>query len=245
MKLNSLFYYLPLIAFLSCNTSKQTNGPNQLTDDEKRDGWKLLFDGKSFKGWHKYGGDPVGSAWKIKDGYFFLDSSIKDNGAIVNGGDIVTDREFVNFHLRMEWKIAPGGNSGIFFYVNEDKTKYNWPWETGIEVQVLDNDGHPEGKVNTHRAGDIFDLIAVSEITVKPAGEWNAAEIKVLNGNLECYLNSKLVISTTLWDENWKKLVYNSKFRNMPGFGIYKRGKIGLQDHQNEVQFRNIRIREL
>ena len=112
-------------------------------------------------------------------------------------------------------------------------------------MQVLDNVGHAEGKVNTHRAGDIFDLIAVSKMTVKPAGEWNFAEIRSSGGKLECYLNNELVISTMLWDENWQKMVMNSKFREMPGFGIYKKGKIGLQDHHNEVRFRNIRIKEL
>jgi hypothetical protein len=233
------------IAFLSCNTPRQGNALNKLTDEEKAEGWELLFDGKSMNGWHKYGGEPVGSAWKIRDGYLYLDTSVKKNGSIVGGGDIVTEQEYENFHFRTEWKMAPGGNSGIFFFVQEDTTRYNWPWETGPEMQLLDNQGHPEGKVNTHRAGDLFDLIACSKITVKPAGEWNLSEVKVVGNKLELYQNGELVISTNLWDEDWKKLIFNSKFRDMPGFGIYRKGKIGLQDHQNEVQFRNIRIRKL
>ena len=123
----------------------------------------------------------------------YFDTTRAANGRRMGGGDIVTNEAYENFHLKLEWKIAPAGNSGIFFLVNEDKTKYHSVWETGIEMQILDDAGHAEGKINTHRAGDIFDLIPVSKITVKPAGEWNLAEIKLLNGKLECFLNNELV----------------------------------------------------
>jgi hypothetical protein len=216
---------------------------NKLTTEEKNDGWKLMFDGKTTKGWHKYGGNPVGSAWKVKDGELYLDTTIKENWQIKDGGDIVSDEEYENFHLKLEWNIAKDGNSGIIFYINEDKSKYNWPWETGPEMQVLDNNGHPDAKIIKHRAGDLYDLITVSKETVKPPGEWNLAEIKCVNGKLDFYLNGENVISTSLWDDAWRKLVAGSKFKNMPGFGTYKKGRIGLQDHGNEVHFRNIKIR--
>ena len=145
----------------------------------------------------------------------------------------------------MEWKISKDGNSGIIFYIHEDKVKYNWPWETGPEMQILDNKGHPDAKIIKHRAGDLYDLISCSTETVKPYGEWNLAKIKCINGKLDLYLNGNNVVSTTLWDENWKKMVAGSKFRNMAGFGTYKKGHIGLQDHGNEVCFRNIKIRKL
>lgn len=223
----------------ACSGSKQTTG------SEKEEGWQLLFDGKTTKGWHKYGGQAVGSAWKVRDGYLCLDTSEKENWQIKNGGDIVTDEEFENFHLKLEWKIAKNGNSGIIFYIHEDKAKYNWPWETGPEMQVLDNNGHPDAKIIKHRSGDLYDLISCSKETTRPYGEWNFAEIKCVNGKLDLYLNGENVISTVLWDDNWRKLIAGSKFKNMPGFGTYKKGRIGLQDHGDEVCFRNIRIKRL
>ena len=203
---------------LSCSSAKKTMAENKLTAQEKSDGWKLLFDGKTTKGWHKYGGSPVGFAWKVKDGYLYLDTTVKENWQIKDGGDIVTD---------------------------EDKSKYNWPWETGPEMQMLDNNGHPDAKIIKHRAGDLYDLISVYKENVRPPGEWNRAEIKCVDGKLDLYLNGENVVSTTMWDAAWKKMVAGSKFKNMSGFGTYKKGRIGLQDHGNEVQFRNIKIKRL
>ncbi len=216
----------------------------QLTEEEKKEGWELLFDGKTTKGWHKYGGDSTGAAWKVKDGYLYLDTSNKENWQIKDGGDIVTDSSYGNFHLKLEWNISKNGNSGIIFYIHED-TVYKWPWETGPEMQVLDNDGHADAKIIKHRAGDLYDLISCSKETVKPPGEWNLAEVKCVDGKLDLFLNSENVVSTTMWDDAWKKLVAGSKFKEMPAFGTYKVGKIGLQDHGDEVKFRNIRIRRL
>jgi hypothetical protein len=232
------------LLFFACSGSKQTaDGPISLTSQEKTEGWQLLFDGKTTKGWHQYGGGAVGAAWKVRDGYLYLDTSEKENWQIKNGGDIVSDEEFENFHLKLEWKITKNGNSGIIFYIHEDKSKYNWPWETGPEMQVLDNAGHPDAKIFKHRSGDLYDLISCAKETTKNYGEWNLAEIKCVNGKLELYLNGELVVSTTMWDDNWHKMVAGSKFRNMPGFGTYKKGRIGLQDHGDEVYFRNIRIK--
>ena len=200
------FIAILMIAFSSCNSSKVIMQENQLSTEEKYDGWKLMFDGKTTKGWHK---------------------------------------EYENFHLKLEWNIAKDGNSGIIFYIHEDKSKYNWPWETGPEMQILDNNGHPDAKIIKHRAGDLYDLISISKENVKPPGEWNTAEIKCVNGKLDLLLNGENVVSTAMWDAAWKKMVAGSKFKNMPGFGTYKKGRIGLQDHGNEVQFRNIKIRRL
>ncbi len=218
---------------------------NTLTEDENKEGWELLFDGASTKGWHKYGNSPVGAAWKIADGNLYLDASNKKDWQIKDGGDIVTDNEYENFELKLDWKIDTSGNSGIIFYIHEDSVKYEWPWHTGLEMQVLDNNGHPDAKIIKHRAGDLYDLISSSKETVKPALEWNQVRIKSLNGKLDLYLNDENVVSTTLWDDNWKKLVAGSKFKAMPDFGTYKKGKIGLQDHGNVVWFRNIMIRNL
>ncbi len=229
----------------TATASKIETSENKLTDQEKADGWQLLFDGESTKGWHKYGGNPVGSAWKVADGNLYLDTLVKENWQIKDGGDIVSDEEFENFHLKLEWKIAKDGNSGIMFYVHEDTLKYKWPWETAPEMQVLDNNGHPDSKIIKHRAGDLYDLISSSKETVRPAGEWNQVEIKCVNAKLELWLNGENVVSTTLWDDAWKKLVAGSKFAKMPDFGIYKKGKIALQDHGNAVWFRNIMIKRM
>jgi hypothetical protein len=237
------------VVMLSCNNSaskqtSQSTSMNTLTSEEKKDGWELLFDGESTKGWHKYGNKPVGKSWKVADGTIYLDASVKKEGKVEDGGDIVTDEDFDNFHLKYDWKIAVNGNSGVIFYAQEDN-KYKWPWETGPEMQVLDNNGHPDAKIIKHRAGDLYDLISSSKETVKPAMEWNTAEIKSVNGKLDLYLNGENIVSTTLWDDNWKKLVAASKFKNMPDFGKYQKGKFGLQDHGDNVWFRNIKIRRL
>lgn len=234
------------------NISKTNEEPgtvtrhNTLTKEEQDQKWQLLFDGKSAGGWHKYGGQPAGSAWKVDaEGNLYLDASQKENGKVVGGGDIVTDEEYDNFHLKLEWKVDTAANSGIIIYVHEDSTKYRYPWETGPEMQVLDNERHPDAKITKHRAGDLYDMISCSRETVKPAGEWNQAEIISNNGNLEFYLNGEKVVSTTMWDDNWKELVANSKFKGMKDFGIYKKGRIGLQDHGDLVWFRNIKVRKL
>lgn len=206
--------------------------------------WISLFDGQTFNGWSKYGGGEVGKAWKIENGELFLDATNKAGWQTGDGGDIVTNEEFENFHLKYEWKIAQNGNSGVIFYVHESP-EYQYPWQTGPEMQVLDNAGHPDAKIISHRAGDLYDLIVSSEETVKPYGEWNQAEIIANNGKLDLVLNGKTIVSTTMWTPDWEALIAKSKFKDMPGFGKYKKGKIALQDHGDLVSFRNIVIKKL
>jgi len=200
-----------------------------------------LFDGKTTTGWHTYGKNTVGSAWQVQDGTLHLDLKTKGTDG---GGDLVTDKEYSNFHLKLEWKVAPNANSGIIFYLHEDP-KFKQPYSTGPEMQVLDNDGHPDGKITKHRAGDLYDLVKSSSEPVKPVGEWNKAEIISDHGNLTFILNGVTVVKTTMWDDNWKTLIAGSKFAKWEGFGTYKSGKISLQDHGNEVWYRNISIKEL
>ena len=215
-----------------------------LTGEENAGGWISLFDGKSKKGWHIYNGTSDGSAWKVVDGTLFFDPSEKKDDKTVGGGDLLTDDSFENYHLSLEWKISQNGNSGMIFNIMEDK-KYEHTYDTGPEMQVLDNMGHPDAKIIKHRAGDLYDLISCSKETVKPWGEWNKAEIKVNKGKLELFLNGTNVVSTTMWDDNWKKMLAGSKFRNMPDFGTVKNGHFALQDHGNQVWYRNIRIKKL
>jgi hypothetical protein len=217
---------------------------NRLTDTEKNAGWQLLFDGASKSNFHVFNNKSDGSAWQITDGQLHLDTTNKKDGKIVGGGNLVTNEEYENFDLKLDWKIDPGGNSGILFYVQEGP-KFQEPYHTGPEMQVLDNERHPDAKINKHRAGDLYDLIASSPETVKPAGQWNQVEIISNNGSLQFHLNGAKVLSTTMWDDNWKKMIAASKFKQWPGFGIYKKGRITLQDHDNSVWYRNIKIKKL
>src|SRR3954469_25139050 len=244
-----------ILFLLSCNNATEsssntkdsaTTSNNNDTANTKSNDWVSLFDGKSTNGWHTYGRTTVGSAWDIDSGALHL-SPPKKMKEFQNseGGDIVTNDDYENFDLKLEWKIAPKGNSGIIFLVQEDTTKYKYTWNTGPEMQVLDNNGHPDAKIIKHRAGDLYDLISSSTETVKPAGQWNEAEIKLNQGKLELFLNGANVVTTTLWDDAWNKLVAGSKFKDMPGFAKSHSGKIALQDHGNEVWYRNIQIKKL
>lgn len=205
----------------------------------------LLFDGKTLAGWHTYGKDKPGSAWSVDSSAVHLKPAASKGYQSEGGGDLVTNDEYGNFDLKLEWKIAKGGNSGIILFVHEDTTKYKETWNTGLEMQVLDNARHDDAKIPKHRAGDLYDLISGSPETVKPAGEWNAVEVKSDNGKLDFYLNGTHTLSTTMWDDNWKKLIAGSKFKDMPDFGTFKKGHIALQDHGFEVWYRNISLQKL
>ena len=246
MKLLTLVACTATITMYSCNSSgtnstetKDSTAAIASTTAAVDSGWTTLFDGTSTNGWHSYGKSGVNTRWKIADGALSIDTASKESG------DIVTNDEYENFDLQLDWKIAPKGNSGIIFLVKEDTAKYNATYLTGPEMQVLDNNGHDDAKIPKHRAGDLYDLIACSTETVKPVGEWNQAEIKINKGKLDLFLNGTNVVSTTLWDDNWKKLVAGSKFKAMPDFATFKSGHIALQDHGDMVWYKNIRIRKL
>jgi hypothetical protein len=236
---------LIMIGSLFLSTAAMAQSPlNTLTAEEQKAGWKLLFDGKTTQGWHNYNKTTIGGSWVVKDGALCLDTTNKNGWQIKDGGDIVSDKSFENFHLKLEWNIAKDGNSGIMFNVQENP-KYGYPWLTGPEMQVLDNDGHPDGKIIKHRAGDLYDLIKSNSEPVLPPGQWNSAEIISNKGSLTLILNAVTVVKTTIGDEQWKALIAGSKFKTMPDFGKFLSGKISLQDHGNWVGFRNIKLLEL
>lgn len=224
---------------LAGNGNHPLPADNTVINTPAKDGWVSLFDGKTTKGWHLYGKSGSGDAWTVENGALTLHPGAKE------GGDLVTDKAYSNFDLKLEWKISKNGNSGVIFLVQEDPAKYDHTYKSGPEMQVLDNDGHPDGKITKHRAGDLYDLIKSSSEPVKPVGEWNQAEIIVNKSKLTLRLNGVTVVSTTLWDEHWKQLVAGSKFKDMPNWGTFTSGKIALQDHGNEVAFRNIMIKAL
>jgi hypothetical protein len=227
------------------NTEAAASSPNNtLTEEEKKNGWQVLFDGTTKTGWHIFNNKSDGSAWTVEDGSLSLDPKEMKDWQTVGGGDIVTEEEYDNFDLKLEWKVADSGNSGIILFIKEEP-RYEHTWHTGPEMQVLDNAGHPDAKIIKHRAADLYDLISSSPETVKKAGEWNQVEVTSNNGLLEFYLNGSKVLSTTMWDDNWKKMIKASKFKDMPDFGTYKKGHIGLQDHGNRIWYRNIKIKKL
>ncbi|RMF32386.1 MAG: DUF1080 domain-containing protein [Bacteroidetes bacterium] len=220
--------------------------PNTLSAEEKAQGWRLLFDGKTTKGWRNYRKETIGSSWKVEDGALTLAVTRKADGGwqAEDGGDIITEEEFQDFELRLEWKIAPCGNSGIIYNVVEDPA-YEYVWQTGPEMQILDNSCHPDAKIETHRAGDLYDLIACKYEAVRPAGQWNQVRIISKDGHVEHWLNGRKLVEFQMFTDEWRERIANSKFKDMPGFGKSPKGHIALQDHGDRVWFRNIKIREL
>ena len=221
--------------------------PNQLTEAEKSAGWQLLFDGKTLNGWRNFKKDKVvGTDWVIEDDAIHL--AVHKNAAgqwqSGNGGDIITDKEFGNFELSLDWKIGSCGNSGIIYFVQED-AKYDYVWQTGPEMQVLDNVCHPDSKFPKHRAADLYDLKECKYVTVKPAGQWNHARLVSRNGKIEHWLNNRCLVSYDFDSAEFRKLIAASKFAEMPGFAKIRKGHISLQDHGDLVWFRNVKVREL
>jgi hypothetical protein len=209
---------------------------------ERADGWVSLFDGKTKKGWHVYNHKSQGNSWKAANGVLYFEPTTK--GGEPGGGDLITDDEFDNFDLKLQWKIDTGGNSGVLFYVHEDP-KIKDTYNSGPEMQVLDNARHEDAKIKTHRAGDLYDLISCSKETAKPALQWNQVEVVSNKGSLDLFVNGTKVIHTTMWDDNWKKMIAKSKFKEWPVFGTFQKGHFALQDHGYRVWFKDIMIKKL
>ncbi len=217
---------------------------NTLTEKEKKEGWRLLFDGKTTAGWRNFKSKTIGSAWKVEGGALHLDASKKKDWQIVNGGDIITEDEFDNYELSLEWKIQPCGNSGVIYNVVE-ADGYDYVWQTGPEMQVLDNVCHDDGRIEKHRAGDLYDMIETKFVTVRPGGEWNQARLITKNGQTEFWLNGYKLVEFTMFTPEWTEMIKKSKFKDMPAFGKSKKGHLALQDHGDNVWYRNIKIREI
>ncbi|SOE21736.1 protein of unknown function [Spirosomataceae bacterium TFI 002] len=207
--------------------------------------WQKLTDGKSFKNWHMYNhpGEPISGKWKVENKAFVFDP----NGSSEwKTNDLVTDKEYENFEMVLEWKIEKGGNSGIFYGVKEDKS-LRTPYISGPEIQVLDDENHPDakkGKNGNRKAGSLYDMIP-SASKAKPFDNWNKVKIIKKDGILTVFQNGELAVSYATAGEKWDSMVADSKFKGWEHFGKYSKGKIGLQDHGNVVAFRKIKIREL
>ena len=213
------------------------------------DGWESLFDGETLNGWHRFNRKGVPPVWTAKNGVLTFDPALRPKGDYVH--DIVTDKIYKNFELSIEWNISEGGNSGIFWGVQEGEL-HNKPYSTGPEIQVLDNERHPDAKANPkfHQAGALYDLVQPSKDVCKPAGQWNHILLSIDHNKNKgsVKLNGIQIVEFALSGPQWDALVSNSKFNDQcefKYFGKFKSGKIGLQDHSDKVSFRNIKIRKL
>lgn len=235
-----------LLIVVSCNTVPE---PNTLSSQEKRQGFELLFDGESTDGWRGYRKDHFPSGWDIDDGAIHCEGSGRGEAGAAEGGDIIYDRKFSNFHLKLEWKIAVGGNSGIFYLGDEDHS-FGAIWHAAPEMQVLDNEKHPDaklGKDGNRRSGSLYDIIPAVPQNFKGAGEWNLAEVIILDRHVQHIQNGAVVVEYQLDTPEWEALVVDSKFPNYnPGWAnMPAEGLIGVQDHGDDVWYRSIKIKEL
>lgn len=226
----SLCVLLPLMC---CVGSAQS----ALTPADIAGGWKSLFDGKSTAAWRGYKKDAFpAKGWSIDDG------CIKCSAG-GGGGDIVTVDEYADFELMLEFKIAKGSNSGIMYRVAE---KHDAPWQTGPEYQIIDDGGYKDPLQPGQMSGAIYDLYPPSKPgLLKPTGEFNAVRIRLRDNVLQHWLNGEKVAEVRTDSPEWKEKIAASKFAKMEGFGVLPKGRIALQDHGNDVWFRNIRVRDL
>jgi type 1 glutamine amidotransferase len=209
---------------------------NALTLAEQKEGFRLLFDGTTTKGWRSYRGQAFPTkGWSVEDGALH---AAKEGG----GGDVVTSDAFADFELRFEWKVAPGSNSGVMYHTGEE---LDYPWQTAPEYQILDDAVHPDGKNPATSAASLYALYAPAEKTLMPVGDWNESRIVVNGKHIEHWLNNKKVVECELDSADWKAKVAASKFASMPKFATVPKGPIDLQDHGDEVWYRSIRVREL
>ncbi len=219
---------------------------NTLSEQEKEEGFFLLFDGESTDGWRGYNRDafPDGG-WVIEDGTLMVQGA-GTGEAGGEGGDIIYDQKFLDFHLKLEWKVSPGGNSGIFYLGQEIEGEPIW--KSAPEMQILCNEQHIDAQLGVdgnRKAGSLYDMIPAKPQNAKPTGEWNLAEVMVYRGTVVHRQNGQVVLEYHLGTSDWERKVAESKFAEYPWFGKFEPGYISLQDHGDDVWFRNIRIKEL
>lgn len=227
-------------------TEETPTGPNTLTEAEKAAQWELLFDGSTLEGWKRFNHDSIGPLWTVQDGVIVCDGSGLTEGTAHVGGSLITTRQFGNFELSVEWKLSPGGNSGILYHVTEGP-EYKHAYDTGPEFQVMDDEGWTgETLRDAQKVGSNYDMYAAPATKkVNPVGEWNTARLICNNGHVEQWLNGEKVVEFEEGTPDFQERYQKSKWVDYPGWNKFKSGAIALQDHGAPVYYRNIKVREL
>ena len=220
-----------VLIFLATPLTAQEH--NRLTAAERAAGWQLLFDGNSLEGWRGYNSEFMPTGWSVENGMLTRTGP---------GGDIITEQQFGDFELYLEWLVGPGGNSGVLVRAVEGQEEV---YHGAPEMQILDDAGHPDGRSPLTSAGSNYGLHGAPRGIVKSAGEWNSSRIVVVNNQVEHWLNGDKVVEYELGSADWLRRVANSKFAQWPAYGRASRGHIGIQDHGDRVSFRNLKVREL
>lgn len=231
-----------LIAGLALLAACTGGSEAQVTTTAAPGEWVELFNGHDLDGWKSYNAGTPSSGWIVEDGAIVLD--VDDDTTEMTAGDLITEQQYENFELELEWKISEGGNSGIFYGVREIPGQ-EVAYETGIEMQILDNERHQDGKNPETSAGSCYALYPPSEDVTRPVGEYNQVRLVVDGGHVEHWLNGEKIVEYIIGSDDWNERLANSKFADWEHFARYRKGHIGLQDHSDRVWFRNIRIREL
>lgn len=234
--IRGILIWAALFSLNSCSTAQKSE-LNTLTKSEIKEGWELLFDGKTIDNWKTFNGGEV-TGWEIIEGILHNSGVGSDHG-----GDIITKKQFENFELYLEWKIAHESNSGVFFHVQEGIT--NAIYESGPEYQLIDDKGWPTKLEDHQYSGANYAMEAAQNAKVVDLDQWNTTRIMVKNPHVEHWLNGVKVVEYKLWSEEWKEQKENSKWKDTPHYGMSKTGHIGLQDHGGLTMFRNMKIREL
>lgn len=231
----------PAVAFTSC-----CDKVNKLSSAEINDGWQLLFNGENLDGWRDYNGETLTGPWEVQDGTIFAEGKGDDGN-----GYIVTDKEYANFHLKWQWKISKGGNSGMLYHVVE-RPDFKVPYVTGPEYQLIDDDNFAEFNdgyqlEEWQRCGVDYAMYVPDFETrdLNPAGEWNHSEIIFDNGHVTYILNGKVTVEFDAWTPDWHARKNSGKWNNAPEYGMSPKGVICLQDHGYPAWFRDIKIKEL
>lgn len=219
--------------------------PNTLSPEEKRQGFVLLFDGESATGWRGFNRETLPSnGWKVSEGTLHFEPVAE---GCDKPGDIITVDQYDNFELRLDWKLEPGGNSGVKYLIDESMVK-SGHGGLGFEMQILDDERHPDAKkgiAGNRTAGALYDLIPPEKAMAKPPGEWNEARLVVNGNHVEHWLNGQRVVTYERDSQMLRALINTSKYKDAEGFGRTQRGHILLQDHGDRVWYRNIRVRRL
>lgn len=251
MKKISLLILALAATAVSCKENENTNGEAQnlnnettaMQNEETQQEWKILFNGENLEGWKVYNSSEEPTQWRVEDGVLAFIPA-EGNREKEN---LITEEKFTNFEMSLDWKISEGGNSGIMWAVQEEE-EFNEPYLTGPEIQVLDNQRHPDAKNGPVRqAGALYDMVEPSQDVTKPAGEWNTMLIQINYDENKgtVTMNGTQVTEFPVHGEEWEKMVADSKFANWEHFGKNRTGHIALQDHDDKVWYKNIKIREL